>query len=46
MEALLARQAFKRFGTIEDIINVVEFFAAPASAFVTGQVVYLGGVNG
>lgn len=46
MQALLARQAIRRFGTIDDVINVVEFFLAPHSEFVTGQVIYLGGVNG
>src|ERR1035437_7650208 len=46
MDALLARQAIRRFGTIEDIINVVDFFIAPESAFITGQVIYLGGVTG
>lgn len=46
MEALLARQAIRRFGTIGDVINVVEFFLSPQSEFVTGQVIYLGGVNG
>ena len=45
MEALLARQAIRRFGTIKDIINVVDFFLSPQSEFITGQVVYLGGVN-
>ena len=46
MEALLARQAIRRFGTIKDIINVVDFFVSPQSEFITGQVIYLGGVNG
>jgi len=46
MDALLARQAIRRFGTIEDIINVVDFFTAPQSEFITGQVIYLGGVTG
>ena len=46
MEALLARQAIRRFGSLKDVINVVDFFLAPGSAFVTGQVVYLGGVTG
>ena len=36
----------RRFGTIADIAHVAEFFLAPASAFVTGQVIYLGGVTG
>ena len=46
MEALLARQAIRRFGTIEDISNVVDFLLSPRSGFITGQVIYLGGVNG
>jgi 3-oxoacyl-[acyl-carrier protein] reductase len=46
MDALLARQAIRRFGTIEDVINAVEFFLSPRSEFVTGQVIYLGGVSG
>lgn len=46
MEALLARQAIRRFGEIEDVINVVDFFLSPRSTFVTGQVIFLGGVNG
>ncbi len=46
MDALLARQAIRRFGSIEDVINVLDFFLSPGSDFVTGQVVYLGGVTG
>ena len=46
MTALLARQAIARYGTLDDISNVVEFFLAPSSDFITGQVIYLGGVTG
>jgi 3-oxoacyl-[acyl-carrier protein] reductase len=46
MDALLARQAIRRFGEVGDIINVVDFFLRPESGFITGQVIYLGGVNG
>jgi 3-oxoacyl-[acyl-carrier protein] reductase len=46
MDALLARQAIRRFGSIEDVINVVDFFLSPKSDFITGQVIYLGGVAG
>lgn len=45
LQALIGRQAIKRMGTREDVANVVTFFTQPASAFVTGQVVYLGGVS-
>jgi len=44
MDALLARQAIRRFGTFDDVTNVIDFFLRPESAFVTSQVVYLGGV--
>jgi 3-oxoacyl-[acyl-carrier protein] reductase len=44
LQALLARQAIRRYGTAGDIINVIDFFIRPESDFVTGQVLYLGGV--
>lgn len=44
IEALLARQAIARRGTPADVANVVDFFLQPESGFVTGQVLYLGGV--
>lgn len=44
IEALLQRQAIKRFGEFDDVGNMVDFFIKPESAFITGQVVYLGGV--
>jgi len=46
VDALLARQAIRRLGTVEDVVNTVEFFLQPRSDFITGQVIYLGGVNG
>ncbi len=44
--SLRARQAIPREGRPEDVFNVVDFFLQPASDFVTGQVVYLGGISG
>jgi 3-oxoacyl-[acyl-carrier protein] reductase len=44
MDALLARQAIRRFGEFCDISNVIDFMIKPESDFVTGQVVFLGGV--
>lgn len=41
---LLERQAIKQFGAFEDVSNVIDFFLKPESGFVTGQVIYLGGV--
>ena len=45
MDALLQRQAIHRFGSFEDVVNVVDFFIDEHSDFVTGQIVYLGGVS-
>lgn len=45
IEDLLNKQAIKRFGTIEDVKNVIDFYISDQSEFVTGQVIYLGGVN-
>ena len=45
MDRLLRRQAIPRLGEYRDITNVVDFFVSRASDFVTGQVVFLGGVS-
>ena len=45
MDALLNQQAIKRLGTIQDISNVINFFIDDKSDFITGQTIYLGGVN-
>jgi len=44
MKSLLAQQAIGRFAEMRDVANVTDFFISPASSFITGQVVYLGGV--
>ncbi len=44
IEALLSHQAIHRFGEFKDISNVIDFYIRPESDFITGQVVYLGGV--
>jgi 3-oxoacyl-[acyl-carrier protein] reductase len=45
IDALLARQAVRRLGEMRDVSNVVDFFLREESDFITGQVVYLGGVG-
>jgi len=45
IDALIERQALKRMGSVADVANVVDFFIRPESGFVTGQVIYLGGVS-
>ncbi|MDC0933406.1 SDR family NAD(P)-dependent oxidoreductase [Arcobacteraceae bacterium] len=45
IQALLEKQAIKRFGNFEDIKNVIDFFISKKSDFITGQIIYLGGVH-
>jgi 3-oxoacyl-[acyl-carrier protein] reductase len=42
IRAIVAQLAIKRLGLFEDVANVVDFFIAPASDYVTGQVIALG----
>ncbi len=44
IDRLIGLQAIPRFGEYRDIINVVDFFISPASDFITGQVLFLGGI--
>lgn len=44
LDELLKRQAIKRLGEFRDVINVIDFFIRPESDFITGQVIFLGGV--
>ena len=45
LDKLFEYQAIKRFGTFEDIKNLIDFFLRDESNFITGQIVYLGGVH-
>ena len=44
IDSLVKRQAVQRKGRYEDVLNVVDFFLRPESEFITGQILYLGGV--
>jgi len=45
LQELTKRQAIRRTATLDDVANVVKFFISPASDFITGQVIYLGGIS-
>lgn len=45
LDELLEKQAIKRFGTFGDVKQVVDFFVDDKSDFITGQIIYLGGVH-
>ena len=44
INVLLKKQAIPRLGKFDDILNVINFFLEKKSEFITGQVIYLGGV--
>lgn len=44
IEILTNQQAIKRLGEFEDVLNVINFFASEKSNFITGQIIYLGGI--
>jgi 3-oxoacyl-[acyl-carrier protein] reductase len=44
LDALIERQAIRRYGEPRDVAHVIDFFVNPASDFVTGQTIFLGGV--
>jgi 3-oxoacyl-[acyl-carrier protein] reductase len=45
LNKILDAQAVHRFGEFADVINVIDFYVKPESDFITGQVLYLGGVS-
>lgn len=44
IDELLHQQAIHRLGELEDVENVIDFFISPKSSFITGQIIYLGGL--
>jgi 3-oxoacyl-[acyl-carrier protein] reductase len=44
LDRLIKMQAIPRFGEFKDIANVIDFFIKPESDFITGQVIFLGGI--
>lgn len=45
IQELLNRQSIRRLGVFDDVKNVIDFYLRPESGFITGQVIYLGGLN-
>jgi 3-oxoacyl-[acyl-carrier protein] reductase len=44
IEKLLESQTISRLGKFEDVENVIDFFISDKSSFITGQIIYLGGL--
>lgn len=45
IQRIVDNLAIKRLGRFEDVANVIDFFVRPESDYITGQVIYLGGVS-
>lgn len=45
IDRLLDQQAIKRMGEMKDVSHLCDFFIDEESTFITGQIVYLGGVS-
>jgi 3-oxoacyl-[acyl-carrier protein] reductase len=45
IQDLVNKMPLKRLGEFRDVENVIDFFASEASSYITGQVIYLGGVS-
>ena len=45
IEKLLEMQTIKDFAKVKDIKNVIDFFIDKKSSFITGQIIYLGGIS-
>lgn len=43
LQHIIDTLAIRRFGTFADVAHVIDFFTNPASDYITGQVIYLGG---
>jgi 3-oxoacyl-[acyl-carrier protein] reductase len=44
VKEILEKQTINRFGSFDDILNVIDFFLNDKSTFITGQTIYLGGL--
>jgi len=44
IDRIVNNLAIKRLGRSKDVANVIDFFIKPESDFITGQVIYLGGL--
>jgi 3-oxoacyl-[acyl-carrier protein] reductase len=45
IDELINHQTIKRFGEISDVLQVADFFVDKNSSFITGQIIYLGGIS-
>lgn len=44
LDELFDQQTIKKYGTLDDVKNVIDFFISEKSDFITAQTIYLGGI--
>ncbi len=45
VDAIIEQLPSSRYAKLDDILNVIDFFASDRSSYITAQTVYLGGIN-
>lgn len=45
IKEIIANLPVPRIAEVDDILNVVDFFASDRSSYITAQTIYLGGIN-
>ena len=45
LDELLEKQAIKRYGKLKDVSNTIDYLIKPESEFITGQIIYFGGIS-
>jgi 3-oxoacyl-[acyl-carrier protein] reductase len=45
IDELIKNQSIKKFARFEDVINIINFYIAKESSLITGQTIYLCGIN-
>jgi 3-oxoacyl-[acyl-carrier protein] reductase len=45
IKEILNAMPIPRMAEMDDILNVIDFFASDRSSYITGQIIYLGGIN-
>tara|TARA_Y100001958_G_C21244351_1_gene573544 strand:- start:3264 stop:3968 length:705 start_codon:yes stop_codon:yes gene_type:complete len=45
IDELIDKQSIKRLGNFDDVLNIIDFFLDEKSEFISGQVIYLGGIT-
>lgn len=43
---IISELPVSRLAEVDDVLNVIDFFLSPRSSYITGQTIWLGGING